>query len=100
MTRRHASLEPVEPGIALLKEIRDEVRKTNVRMDETNGRLDALGTHLVDSVVRVATALTDLSGTLQENTGFLRSVLDLKPRVERCEREIAELRAKLPHETQ
>ena len=45
--------------------------------------------------MRPATAITDLSGTVRELTGMLRSQHDMRPRVERCERDIADLRNKL-----
>ncbi len=70
-------------------------------VDATNDRLDTLREELsrriVESEVRTATALTDLAGTVREMTAHLKGQHDLKPRVERCEQDIAELKARLPH---
>jgi hypothetical protein len=107
-------MQPGDVTIEILKGIRDEVRQTNVRLDETNvrleggfvelgGRIDAtnaridemraeLSRRIVASEVRTATAITDLAGTVRELTSVLRSQADIRPRVERCERDIDELR--------
>jgi predicted nucleic acid-binding Zn-ribbon protein len=88
--------------VEILKQIRDEVRKTNERLDATNERLDAtnarleamnddLGRRIVESELRTATAITDLAGTVRELIGYLRAQADLRPRVEKCERDIADL---------
>ena len=95
--------------VEILKQIRDEARKTNerihetntritetnVRLDETNTRLEAMGDNLgrkiVESEMRTATAIVDLAGTVRELTGYLRAQADLRPRVEKCERDIVEL---------
>ncbi|MBI2378628.1 MAG: hypothetical protein HYV07_31820 [Deltaproteobacteria bacterium] len=85
--------------IEILKEIRDEGRKTNERLDQTNERLDKTNERLdslrsevirriADSEIRTATAITTLSGYVQEMTSVLRSTSELRPRVERCEQEI------------
>jgi hypothetical protein len=55
-----------------------------------------LGRRMVESELRTATALTDLAGTVREMTGVLRAQSDLRPRVERCELDIVELRKRLP----
>jgi len=100
--------------IEILKDIRDAVRETNGRLDETNGRIDQmsaridqtsqesqarfdeLGRRIVESELRTATALTDLAGTVREMTSVLRAQGDLRPRLEKCERDIAELHRRLP----
>jgi predicted nucleic acid-binding Zn-ribbon protein len=101
--------------LAVLKDIRGEIRSTNTRIDalrddlgglrgdvaSTNDRLDALREELsrriVESEVRTSTALTDLAGTVGELTAHLKGQHDLEPRVERCEQDIAEIKARLPH---
>ena len=100
------SVEATALTIEILKEIRDEIRQTNGRVDETNGRLDVtnarlddlrdeLGRRIVESETRTATAITDLAGTFREVEALLRRNTDLRPRVERCEAEIRELRRDL-----
>lgn len=104
--------------IEILKTIRDEIRttnsrletmgadlgrridQTNSRLDETNSRLDTMGADLgrriVESELRTATALTDLAGTVRDLTTLLRTQADLRPRVEKCEKDIDALKARLP----
>jgi hypothetical protein len=106
--------EPVNLTIRVLREIRDEVRKTNERLDATGAHLDAridglgagigglgaridgLGARIIESELRTATALTDLATNVREMTAVLRAQHDLRPRLERCERDIEDLRARLP----
>jgi hypothetical protein len=100
-------MQPTDVTIEILQGIRDEIRETrgelrttrtelSNRIDETNVRLYEMRTELsrriVESEVRTATAITDLAGTVREMTDVLRSQNDLRPRVERCERDIAELK--------
>ena len=114
-------MEPTDITIEILKDIRAEVRKTNGRLDQTNdrldlanGRLDQMGGKLdqtneridtmreelsrriVESEIRTSTAITDLAGTVHELTDVLRATHDLRPRVERCEQDISELKRRLP----
>jgi chromosome segregation ATPase len=95
--------------VKILQDIRDDVRAlkgeasgTNHRLDATNQRLDNLkeevdvlredlGHRIVESEMRTATAITKLAGDVQEMTAVLRASAELRPRVERCERDIAEL---------
>lgn len=90
-----------------VKQVRDEVKQTNVRLDQVNGsleqtrvelgaRIDETNARLVESEIRTATAITALAGSVQEMTAVLRQGHDLRPRVERCESEIAAIKAKLP----
>lgn len=96
--------------IEILKGIRSEVAQTNLRIAETNARLDQTNARLdqtnaglhslreevsrciVESEVRTSTAIADLAGSVHEMTAVLRASADLRPRVERCERDIAELK--------
>jgi predicted nucleic acid-binding Zn-ribbon protein len=86
-----------------IKDLRGEVVRTNERLDSTNARLDAtnerleggldsLARRIVESEMRTATAITELSGDVRELTTFLRGQADLRPRVDRCEREIDEIK--------
>ena len=92
--------------IKILTSIRDEVRKTNdearktnTRIDETNERLEAmreeLSKRIVESEIRTSTAIADLAGSIQDLTALLRKQADLRPRVDRCEHEIAKIKARL-----
>jgi chromosome segregation ATPase len=89
--------------LEVLKQIRDEVRRTNVRIENLTEHVedlrDELGRRIVESETRTATALTDLAGTVRQLTDLLRSQADLRPRVERCEQEIAALKQQIsqPH---
>jgi hypothetical protein len=75
--------------LAVLKDIRGEVRSTNGRIDVVTDRPDALREELsrriVESEVRTSTALTDLAGTVGELSAHLEGQHDLRPRVERRE---------------
>ena len=103
-------MEPTDITIEILKDIRDGVRQvsehlggridaTNERIDKTNDRLDAmreeLSRRIVESEIRTSTAITTLAGTVQDMTEVLRASHDLRPRVERCEKDIAELRRRV-----
>lgn len=90
--------------IKILEGIRDEIRTTRTdlsdRIDQTNGRLDEMRTELsrriVESEVRTSTAITDLAGTVRDLTVVLRAQGELRSRVEKCERDIDELRRRVP----
>jgi chromosome segregation ATPase len=100
---------PKDLTVKILSEIRDEVRKTNERLDvlstrvdrtndridATNERLDELNRRVVESEIRTSTAITELAGTVRDMTAFLRQQAELRPRVERCELAIADLQRKV-----
>ena len=113
-------MEPTDITVQILTDIRDQGRLTNERIDETNERLAAnnrrlettnarldttneridtmreeLSRRIVDSEIRTSTAIADLSGAVHEMTRVLRVSHDLRPRVERCERDIDALRRNL-----
>ena len=99
-------MEPTDLTLEVLKEIRDEGRKTNTRIDETNKRLDETNARLealredltrrvVESEIRTATALTALSADVRELTSFLKQTQDLRPRVTQCEQDIAAIKQRL-----
>lgn len=103
-------MEPTSLTIEILKGIRDEMRLTREelsatrvelsgRIDSVSGslgaRIDELRDHMVESEIRTATAITELSGTVRDMTSVLRSQHDLRPRLERCERNIVKLQQKL-----
>jgi hypothetical protein len=92
--------------IEILKSIRDGVTQMALRIDETHARIDEtharidelrddLSRRIVESELRTATAITDLAGTVREMTGILRSQSDVRPRLEKCERDIVDLQRRL-----
>lgn len=103
-------METDDLTIHVLREIRDEIRGTNSRVDsltagvdhlethlseridQTNVRIDRLTERVVESEIRTATAITGLAGTLDDVRDLLKDRLDLRDRVERCERDIDELK--------
>ncbi|MBI4816814.1 MAG: hypothetical protein HY791_11180 [Deltaproteobacteria bacterium] len=106
-------MEPSDLTIEILKSIRDEIRETNRRVDvmsagmgslggaiealrtETIERIDALGRRVVEAEIRTATAITDLAGTVQELSRHIRRSSVLDSRVERCERDIDDIKRRL-----
>lgn len=96
-------MEPSDLTVQILREIRDAVRETNVRVDQTNVRLeetrsmmeekfDILAQRIVESEIRTATAITGLGGALDQVKNLLMDRLDLRDRVDRCERDISLLK--------
>lgn len=82
--------------IDLLKSIRDKIDTTNAELHETNVRVDRLHAHVVESELRTATLLVEVNGTMRDVRNLIRDRFDLRDRVESCEREIAELKQRLP----
>ena len=87
--------------LQVLIDIREEIRGTNKRVDglqeevkQTNQRIDNLGQRVTHSEIRVATAITDLHGSINDVKTMLGEQLDLRDRVASCERDIAELKRK------
>ncbi|HEX8792880.1 MAG TPA: hypothetical protein VF765_18165 [Polyangiaceae bacterium] len=89
-------MEPTDLTIEILKNIRDEVRQTRT---DLSGRIDTmrdeLSRRIVESEIRTSTAVTELAGAVSQMTGVLRASHDLRPRVERCELDIAELKKRV-----
>jgi hypothetical protein len=103
-------MESTDITVEILKSIRDEANRTNSQLEEmrasigqTNSRLEEmreeLSTRIVHSEIRTATAITELAGTVREMTGVVRTSLELRPRVERCEDDIRELQNRLDRVT-
>ena len=114
-------MEPLDPTLEVLKQIRDDGKRNGERIDETNARLNEtnarlnemngrlnetntrletlredLGRRIVDSEMRTATAITDLAGTVRELVSVIKEDRDLRGRVDRCEKDIAALKQRLP----
>ena len=91
--------------LQVLIDIREEIRGTNKRVDglqeevkQTNQRIDnlrgELSQRITHSEIRVATAITDLHGSINDVKTMLGEQLELRDRVANCERDIAELKRK------
>src|SRR5438093_7893419 len=104
--KREGNGKGIDVTVEVLREIRDAVGQTNVRLeavgrdlgqriDETNRRVDETNKRIVESELRTATALTDLAGTIREMTSLLRAQHDMRPRLEKCEQEIVALKHRL-----
>lgn len=100
-------MAPTDLTLEVLKQIRDEGKRTGERIDETNARLnetnvrleslrDDLGRRIVESEHRTATAITDLSGSVRELIGAIKEDRDLRGRLERVEKDVAALKQRLP----
>jgi hypothetical protein len=74
---------------------RGEADQWSSRRDRLDKGLSDLAQRIVHSEIRTATAIAELAGDIREMTGVLRNASELRPRVERCEHDIADLRARL-----
>lgn len=103
--------------VQILTDIRDEIRttrtdlgqridQTNVRLDsvreelghridQTNVRIDQTNVRITESEIRTSTALHELNGTMRDVHGLLKDRLDLRDRVDRCERDIEQLKQRV-----
>jgi hypothetical protein len=100
-------MEPENLTLEVLKQIRDDGKRNGERIDETNARLnetnvrleslrDDLGRRIVESELRTATAITELSGSVRELISVIKEDRDLRGRMERAEKDIASLKQRLP----
>jgi chromosome segregation ATPase len=95
--------------VSILREIRDEVRKTNQRLDQTNERLDQTNERLdqtnerlerlerrqTETEVRLATELVAVASAVGELTELLRQDRALRQRVDDHERRISAVEQKV-----
>ena len=110
--------------VKILIEIRDEIRKTNERLDDTNARLDTTNQRLdnglagvreeigrlreelregladvrremLASEMRAATRVTEQTAATRNLYDLLQDRFELRDRVERCEQDIAEIKQRL-----
>ena len=100
-------MEPENLTLEVLKEIRDDGKRNGARIDETNARLnetnarleslrDDLGRRIVESELRTATAITELSGSVRDLISVIKEDRDLRGRMDRAEKDIASLKQRLP----
>lgn len=89
-----------------LKASRDELKASRDELKNLGTKVEALGTHLGDRIdetnlrltrseVRISTEIVALAGNVGDLTQHLREQAGLKPRVEKCEREIEALKRKI-----
>jgi hypothetical protein len=99
-------MEPTDLTIEILKGIREEVRKTNERLEVTNDRLDELRTDLVDRIegverrqtateVRLATELIAVGSAVREVRDLLREDRGLRDRVDDHERRLVAVEGRM-----
>jgi chromosome segregation ATPase len=106
-------MAPKDLTVKILREIRDEIRKTNARLDGTNGRLDstndrveAMGKRLDNRItettarlddritqldLRLGSELVAVNASLREVVGLLRERRDEWHRLDRHEERLADL---------
>ena len=82
-----------ELAIEVLKQIRDAVQTNTHGIAGLREQFGDLTHRVVEAEVRTATAVSDLAVDVRALTALLREQHDLRPRVERCEQDIRELRA-------
>jgi len=103
-------MEKNDITVEILKDIREEIRnvrsdlsaridQTNAELAETRVELKGLRNEMIqritESEVRTATKLTDVVGAIHEVRDLLRDQSDLRPRVEKCESDIADIKRRL-----
>ena len=91
-------MEPTDLTIQVLLEIRDEVKQTNVRLDETNLRLDEtyvrlsqMGHRQTETEIRLVTEIVAVAAAVREVRDELREDRILRARVDDHERRIGAL---------
>ncbi len=80
-------MEPTDRTVEILKEIRDEGRKTNERLERLERRQ-------AESEIRIATEIVGVAGAVREVRELLREDLSLRSRVEDHERRLAAIEAR------
>jgi len=87
-------------------ELRDEIRSTNARLDDTNARLDGtnarvdqmrgeLRAEIVGAELRMSTRIVEQTAATRDLYQLLSDRFDLRSRVERCEHEIDEIKKRV-----
>jgi predicted nucleic acid-binding Zn-ribbon protein len=81
--------------VEILKQIRDELRTTNAKLDETktelSERIDALERRQVATETRLATELVAVAHAIGEVKDLLRTAVDVRPKIDDHERRITAL---------
>jgi chromosome segregation ATPase len=80
--------EKVSPTLSVLREIRDEIKGTNHRLDRLEEQVGGLERRQSESEVRLATELVTVARAVTEVRDLLRERLDVSDRMENHERRI------------
>jgi chromosome segregation ATPase len=110
-------MNPDDLTLEVLKSLRDEMRETRTELSadvrdiraevrdlrtemgvdvrEIRTEIAEVARRVVESEVRTATAITELHGTVHDLVDVLRAQHDVRPRLERAEREITEIKNRL-----
>jgi hypothetical protein len=89
-------MESSDITIEILKEIRDEIRGTNERMDKLSDRVERLERRQVETETRLATELIAVVRAVDDVKELLRDRLDLSDLVSDHERRIVVLERLVP----
>jgi hypothetical protein len=91
----------VSASLVVLREIRDELKRTNARLDHMDGRLGEVTEQVVDMrryipevEVRLATAITAMAGTLGDVRDRLARAEDQGKRLDAFEQRLEALERK------
>jgi len=86
------------PTLTLLREIRDELKGTNVRLDRVESRVGTLEKRQTETEVRLASELVAVARAVGEVRDLLRDglALALRPQVEDHERRLSALEKRGP----
>ena len=96
------NMPPRDLTVAILREIRDETRTTNARIDKLSERVDRMSDrldrmgermdkmhkHIVRVELNTATAISEMALSIKDLVAVIRKQSELRPRVEKCEAEI------------
>ena len=113
-------MNPTDLTLEVLKSIRDEVRETRTELSaqvrdmrtelgdvrtelgglrgevrEIRTDLGAVARRVAESEMRTATAITELHGTVHDLVDVLRAQHDVRPRLDKAEHEISEIKHRL-----
>lgn len=77
--------------VKILSEIRDEIRGTNARLEETNRKVDLLARRQTETEVRLATEIVALAGAVDRTNQLLRERLDDRDRLDDIDRRVTAL---------
>jgi methyl-accepting chemotaxis protein len=98
-------MEPSDLTVTILREIRDEVRSTNGRLDHLTGRVDQMSgrTDLMSGrIVQVTDRVDQMSGRMDQMTGRMDQMVDrmdhMTGRLDRVERRQVESEIRLATE--
>jgi hypothetical protein len=90
-------MKNVSKTLLVISELRKEIAEVRAEVRKGLSELrDELVDRIDDSEHRTATAINGLAETMHEVLTVLRAQNDVRPRLERCEADIAAIKVKLP----